>query len=173
MAETTRSSVLFLMVGVPGSGKSTLIGSAFPDATVICPDSQIGYTRERPWTPQAAKEAWDKARYALDEALKRKDGTIVFDATLVSPKKRKHYIQLARQYGIRIAAIYCFNTEIARERNEIRDEFRRVPTETFDRMVGSLVSPTKEEGFDFIVEYDGINTRKASDTIIHNLRKYG
>jgi predicted kinase len=166
-------TILFLMVGVPGSGKSTLIESAFSGATVICPDSKIGYTRESPWTPQAAKRAWDEARHALDRALKGKDRMIVFDATLVSTKKRKHYIQLARQYGIKIAAVYCSNTKVAKERNEIRDEFRRVPAETFDRMVGNLVAPTEEEGFDFIVEYDGINIRKAANRISESLRKCG
>lgn len=158
-------TTLFLMVGVPGSGKSTLIESAFPGATVICPDSKIGYTKEKPWTPQAARWAWNEAAAELAEALKRGDETIVFDATLVAPKKRKHYVQLARQHKISIAAIYCSNTDLARQRNESRDPFRRVPAETFNRMAGSLVAPSKEEGFDFVVEYDGIGIGKAAASI--------
>jgi len=160
------------MVGAPGSGKSTLVEGIFPDATVICPDANIGYTIEKPWTPQAAKEAWFKAGRDLEEALKRKDDTIVFDATLVSIKKRKRYVQLARQHKIRIAAIYCLNTGLARERNEDRDRSRRVPIEAFNSMASRLVAPSKEEGFDFVVEYDGVSIKKVA-TSIESLRKQG
>ena len=158
-------TTLILMVGVPGSGKSTLIEAAFPGAVVVCPDSKIGYTKENPWTPQAAKRAWDEARDELAAAIGRGEETIVFDATLVSVKKRKHYIQLARQHDLRIAAIYCSNTSLAKERNEARELFRRVPRESFERMATSLVGPTKEEGFDFVVEYDGVSLKKTASEI--------
>ena len=58
---------LILMVGVPGSGKTTARNSMFPDIPVICPDELIGYTKEKPWTPAAAKYAWVESDKMLNK----------------------------------------------------------------------------------------------------------
>lgn len=147
-------STLILMCGIPASGKTTVRNREFQDATVICPDDMIGYTKESPWTPQAAKSAWKNADRLLYEAIARGDETIVFDATMVSPKRRRKYVDIARKANMEVKAAYCrVDLDTALERNAARDESRRVPRVVIQRMLDNLQPPEKEEGFDDILTF--------------------
>jgi predicted kinase len=142
------------MVGIPAAGKSTVRDKEFSGATIICPDDMIGYTKDSPWTPQAAKGAWKTADRLLSEAIARGDETIVFDATMVSPKRRGKYIRIAKAAGMVVKAAYCrVDLNIALERNASRDSSRQVPEFVVRRMLGDLQPPEKEEGFDDILTF--------------------
>lgn len=135
------------MVGLPVSGKTTARNKII-GATVVCSDDHIGYTEEEPWSFHAAKRAWKTADKELREAIENEIEIIVFDATMLTPKKRRKYIELAKQNDYEPVAIYCEATEeLCRQRNDVRDYFRRVPDRTINDMVGRLVPPELEEGF--------------------------
>lgn len=153
--------ILALMVGIPGSGKTWLLERLMPDAHVIRPDDHIGYTKEDPWTPKAAKAAWDRAHADLKEAL-AKDGPdlIVFDATMVGSKKRAKYIRSALKAGVRPVAVFLDTPpELCQERNDARDPSRRVPDVALKSMMGRLERPSVDEGLDIVAKFDGKNIR--------------
>jgi predicted kinase len=151
---------LVLMMGIPASGKSTAITNYFPGATIVCPDSHIGYTEDNPWTPQSARRAWAMADDELKEALKRKDDVIVFDATFVKPKTRKKYIRLGNQYGFDVLAFNCSVTvKVAQARNVEREQFRRVPRFIIQNMDKNFVPPTLDEGFKKILTFDSVSNK--------------
>lgn len=151
---------LILMMGIPASGKSTAIKKYFSDATIICPDSYIGYTKDNPWTPQSARRAWALADDELKKALKRKDDIIVFDATFVKPKTRKKYIRFGNQYGFDVLAFNCSVTiKVAQYRNIEREQFRRVPRFIIQNMDKNFVSPALDEGFKKILTFDSVSNK--------------
>ena len=155
---------LILLSGPPASGKTTLRNRLIKSGTIISPDNYIGYNRSNPWTPKVAKFAWKKADELLLESLKRGDSIIVFDATLVNFKRRKKYIELGKKFGATVICMYCSASKhLILKRNDARDEFRKVPEVVMGRMIGSFVSPDKEEGFDFIVHYDSEYDRFDGD----------
>lgn len=144
---------LILMVGIPGSGKTTIRNKI--KAFVICPDEFIGYSENDPWTVEKASAAWKKADGWLYGAMKRKEEVILFDATFVSRRSRKKYIKIAGQFGYEVRCIYCkvkFDTAIIR--NASRSEFRKVPLKAMERMMSKLQPPTLDEGFVFIEEIE-------------------
>jgi predicted kinase len=153
---------LILMVGIPASGKTTMRNKFFPGARVISPDNFIGYTKQDPWTPQKAKIAWKKADEILLKAFKEND-VLIFDATFVSPKRRKKYIRLAKRNDFEVIAIYCpVPVDTAIERNASREEFRQVPKFVINRMFFDLVPPSMEEGFDKVLTFDSVSNKLDS-----------
>jgi len=146
---------LILLSGPPASGKTTLRNRLIKNGTIISPDDYVGYTKENPWTPKAARSAWKKADGLLADALARGDEIIVFDATFVGVKRRKKYINLGKKAGATMICIYCLaSKQTILDRNATRNEYRKVPPFIIGNMANSFVAPEKEEGFDLIVRYD-------------------
>jgi predicted kinase len=149
------AQVLFLLSGPPASGKTTLRSRMFPRATIICPDEFIGYTKENPWTPKAARAAWKRADETLKEALKRGDPLVVFDATFVSPKARRKYIKVAKEHNATPMIIYCTaSLDTILVRNGSRADSRKVPGFVMKRMVNNFEAPTREEGFEVVMFFN-------------------
>jgi len=156
------SRILFLLSGPPASGKTTLRNRMFPKAMVICPDELIGYTKENPWTPKAARSAWSESDRKLKEALQGDVPLTVFDATFVSVKKRKKYVNLAIKNNVMPMIIYCMaSINTALTRNASRQKSRQVPGFVMKRMFSLFAAPTKEEGFDLVLSFNS-ETNEAS-----------
>ena len=156
--------LLILLSGPPASGKTTLVKNIIKNGTIISPDNLIGYSKENPWTPQAAKFAWKKSDKDLLEALNKKHDVIIFDATFVSVKRRRKYIKLCKDYNYKIGIIYCYASNNSLfERNKNREQFRKVPNHIVNNMINSFSVPTKEEGFDLIVKYDSEENKFYGD----------
>lgn len=149
-----------ITIGIPGSGKTTAVSTLYSNATIISPDSFIGYTKASPWTPQAARQAWKKADVLLDEAFKRGDETIVFDATFPKSKKRKKYIKKGVDNGYEVMALYCpCPLKLSFARNQEREKFRAVPEWIIENMNGNLEVPNQEEGFKKVLTFNSITNK--------------
>jgi predicted kinase len=68
------------------------------------------------------------------------------DATNLSPKERKQWIQMARSLGYEVHAVFFdVPLEVCLERNRRRD--RQVAEDVMHRMAAKLRAPTFDEGF--------------------------
>lgn len=85
-------------------------------------------------------------RYLLTERLKLGRQVTYIDATNLTPRDRNQWIEIARENGCEIEAVYFdVPLEMCRQRNAARH--RVVPPEALDSMAAKLVPPSIEEGF--------------------------
>jgi len=123
---------LILMVGVPGSGKSTfakyLINShVAPDEyAYICPDDIREELSGEANNQRASEQAWKLTYERLEQKLNVNNTDnvatqIIFDAVLANPRTRKRLVNIARKYKADIVYI-IMATPLSRalERNKSR-----------------------------------------------------
>ena len=141
---------LILLIGLPASGKTTLIKAGFADAVVVRPDDHIGY-EDGGWTTDCAVAAWDKADEMFDALLQNNEDTVVFDAMFLSPETRCKYIEKAKGAGVHVSAIFLDTPyPVCLARNMSRPEYRKVPDDLMTKFAGLLTEPSKNEGFDHV-----------------------
>jgi predicted kinase len=137
-----------VLVGLPGSGKSTWLEQQ--GITAISSD----------WLRQVlADDATDQTiharvfltmRYLLRHRLAIGRPVSYLDATHLTPDERQPYIQVAQWYGCDAEAVYFdVPLEVCRERNLRRN--RVVPDDALERMAMKLAPPEMAEGFTRII----------------------
>lgn len=139
----------FMMIGIPGSGKSTkaLELAKIYNAEVFSSD-EIGLELHGQYGPNG-KEVFDEMNKRIEEALKN-EKNIIFDATNTKAFSRIKNLELANTYKCEKIAVWiktdykkCF------ERNKQRD--RKVPEVVISRFMKDFEEPILEEGFDKIL----------------------
>ena len=145
-----KQQAVYMMIGIPGSGKSTWIREHLEQSwIVLSPDAILESRYNYEWTPDRAAEAWAES-YQLFGSVLLQGKTMVWDATFTSPIIRSAILHTAKGAGYRVEAVFCDTPlEICLERNSTRDR-EPVPQSTIRRMAENLVPPTQEEGFDAI-----------------------
>ena len=133
-----------MLVGLPGSGKSTYLAKL--GVTAISSDDI-----RRLLTDDATNQAIHRTVFALVRMFVRRRLELgmpvtYVDATNLVPWERRPYIKLAELYGAEPGAIFFdVPLEVCRERN--RSRTRVVPDEALERMAARLVPPAADEGF--------------------------
>ena len=133
-----------MLVGLPGSGKSTWlarhgIGAVSSDwiRQVLADDATDQTIHARVFLT---------VRYLLRHRLAIGRPVSYVDATHLTPEERRPYIQLAQWYGCDAEALYFdVRLEVCRARNLRRE--RVVPEEAMERMAMKLARPEMAEGF--------------------------
>ncbi len=163
-ALATQNSALLLMIGLPGSGKSTWARQLL----VECPQTQLISTDairgllfgnegiQGPWLL-----IWQEIQRQLKQAtILRK--TAIYDATNAQRRHRREIITLARDLGFTEIIGLWVDTPVwlCLARNQQRS--RQVPEEIIFRMHHQLreTPPNLEEGLDCLIRFS-------------QLRKYG
>lgn len=142
---------IFLLVGLPASGKSSFCESFRNNKnTVILSSDAI--RKELFGSEECQKNnklVFMTLHKRLEESL-AKDKDVVYDATSLTKQVRANIISKFRNKASKIICVY-FNTPLKEciKRNERRD--RKVPVNVMKDMAKRLEEPEMDEGFDHIV----------------------
>jgi predicted kinase len=135
---------IVIAVGLPGSGKSTYFAKLGVHA--ISSDAIRLQLVDDETDQTIHARVFATVRYLLRERLKLGRPVTYVDATNLTPKERKPYVKIAREYGCEIEALYFdVPLEICKARNAKRG--RVVPDSAMDAMAAKLRRPTTAEGF--------------------------
>lgn len=159
----THKPIAYILVGVPGSGKSTWIETAeispgfLPQswASIISTDKHVeAYAKKQNKTysevfDSVIKGATVMMLEELNAAIAVR-GHIIWDQTNVSVKTRAQKLRMLKGYK-KIAVV--FPTPDAEEL-QLRLDSRKgkhIPKQVMQSMIDSFIMPTLEEGFDDII----------------------
>jgi predicted kinase len=139
---------VILSVGLPGSGKTTWFKRK--GVTPLSSDVLRTLLFDNPTEQRHQDLVFSSLRYLLRARMMARMPLNYVDATNLSPKERRHWIRMAREFGYEVHAVYFdVPLETCIERNHKRQ--RVVPLEVMQRMSAKLRPPTFEEGFSKIV----------------------
>lgn len=145
----------FVMVGAPGSGKSThseKLKAEHPGAVIICGDT----IRKQLYGDANIQGNWVEIHDKIVETLEENVGrTIIMDGTHYRASYRKDALALLQSYGYSEVEAVVINTplEDCLSRNAARS--RQVPEHVISKMFQSLLASLRgvdKEGFS-VVQY--------------------
>jgi predicted kinase len=147
-------SKLILVMGLPGSGKTTLVKQMkgkkihVDDLRKVLTGSYIPNKEENPLVYKAAQAA---AAHYLE-----RNQTVIIDALFLSKASRKPYLDLAKRYRA-FVEVHWLNLEMpellnrVQKRNELNEPERNLNESYVYQLATLLDLPTKEEGIDSII----------------------
>lgn len=133
--------IVYVMSGLPGTGKDTWIRQNLPDIPVVSLDE---IRRQRKISPTANQGL--VANLAKEQAKKylRKHQSFVWNATNLTPAMRQQLISLFEGYKANVNIIYLeTDWQTLLERNRSREDV--VPQSAIESMLGKLTPPEAHE----------------------------
>lgn len=136
--------ILTLLVGLPGSGKSTYARER--DLPVVSSDDLRHLLMDDATDQTQNRRIFALLRQVVRLRFEMERPHTVLDATNLSARERRTWIKLAQLYGVEVQAIF-FDTplEICKQRNRSRS--RIVPEDVIDLMAVRMRPPSLTEGF--------------------------
>ncbi len=142
-----------MMVGPPGSGKSSYIRKYLPEALRVSLDDLRLMLSGRPFDlryERIVSVLGDALMRTTLSRLKEWRRDCVYDATNVSRGRRSPILALAQEFSLPAVAVFTDTPmEIALARNRRRR--RKVPAEVVKRFYRLLEPPSVDEGFEEVV----------------------
>jgi bifunctional polynucleotide phosphatase/kinase len=129
---------VIIMVGYPGSGKSTIAKSICANEQFVLIQGDVHKT-----SPKMLKAALPYVKEGKSP---------VFDATNSSSKKRSEYIEFAKKHNMKVVCVHMTTSlEVSYKRNKERDPENQVPKIAYSVYTKHFENPSVEEGFELIV----------------------
>ena len=137
-----------LLVGLPGSGKSTYLERI--GAPALSSDSVRALLADDPGDQSIHPRVFATLRCLLRHRLAIGRPVTYIDATNLTRSERRAYLRIAEMYGCDAQALFFdVPLEVCLERNLRRN--RVVPEEAVRKMAAKLTPPRLEEGFSKII----------------------
>lgn len=161
---------LYIMIGLPGSGKDSVIKQHKNEGDVVLSSDEIRIEL-------FGSEVQDKNGIVFDTMIKRclsslkNNKTVYYNATNLNAKRRMTLIKEAKRYTDDINAIFCVvPTKVIFERNKNREE-RHIPEDKIFQMFKTMDIPMYYEGYKdiYIINTDNKNNNKKTKSDILNL----
>ena len=144
--DATRTRIV-LLVGLPGSGKSTYLERLGVKA--LSSDAVRGLLADDENDQSIHREVFATLRYLLRRRLALRRPVTYLDATHLTVRERRPYVKIGQLYGCSVEAIFFdVPLEVCLQRN--RGRRRVVPEDVMARMAAKLTPPTIEEGFSVV-----------------------
>jgi predicted kinase len=147
---------LIVLVGPPGSGKTTWAAQNGQGAVIVSQDGLIEAI-----TPHGFEHVYRPIYHAAEDAVARaaleSGHTVIVDRTNRTRTHRERWLKIARAAVCpAVAVVITTPEEVCRERNATRD-FGRLSEERMDRMFAALESVQESEGFSAVygAEWNG------------------
>jgi len=135
---------IVLLVGLPGSGKSTWLERTAGGG--ISSDAVRKILADDETDQSIHPQVFATVRYLLERRLAIGRPVSYIDATNLTPEERRPYVEIARAHGCEIEAVFFdVPLEVCLARNAARS--RVVPPEVMAKMAAKLEPPTAAEGF--------------------------
>lgn len=134
--------ILTILVGIPGSGKSSFVEpfkQRHGAAVVLSSDEVRGILGKDESDQSVSRQTFQFLECAA-ELLLRQGRNVVIDATNTTAKARKPFVDLGVKYGARIECIVV-NTSIENCKKRNAERKRQVPESVIDRMAAQLQVP--------------------------------
>jgi predicted kinase len=151
-----------LAIGLPGAGKSTWFQRQ--GITPLSSDELRILLADDVNEQRYQMQIFATLQYLLEVRLDLGRPVTYIDATNLVREQRKPFLDIAKRRGCSMEAIF-FNVspEVYLQRNKART--RQVPEDVMQRMAAALEAPTREEGFDRIIEIgaDGAEINETDD----------
>ena len=140
----SKKGVLYIAVGIPGSGKSTY-GKNMNNVCVVCPDT----IRKELYGDESiqgdGREVFSTA-YEIAKKHLIEGENVYFDATNVTKYSRKNTLNQLSCFAKKCIAIY-FDTPFDECKRRNAGRSRVVPENVIDSMAQKICKPSKHEGF--------------------------
>lgn len=162
LREESDNPTIIVMVGLPGSGKSTwreqFLKNAQDEYVIVSSDDEIealaakidsNYTDAfNKFIGKATAISKQKFREAVNS-----NESIIWDQTNLTPKKRKGILAQVPNNYRKVAVVFEVTDEELESRLSKRKEEtgKDIPPHVIKSMANSYIPPTKQEGFDEIV----------------------
>jgi predicted kinase len=137
---------IVVLVGLPGSGKSTYLAQVAPSGGGLSSDAVRRLLADDETDQSIHVQVFQTLRYLLEQRLAIGRAVTYIDATNLTPEERSPYLEIGRKWNCEVEAVLLdVPLEVCLERNAGR--VRKVPVEALVKMAGKLVPPSVEEGF--------------------------
>jgi len=135
---------IVVLVGLPGSGKSTWLERI--GVVALSSDVVRKLLADDETDQKINDRVFETLRYLLRQRLAIGRAVTYIDATHLTPDERRPYIGIGESYGCEVEAVFFdVPLEVCRERNARRH--RVVPEDAMARLAAKLIAPSQAEGF--------------------------